>query len=87
MRSGDGEEEAAAFIAAKMTKPVVAFIAGKTAPPDKRMGHAGAIVSAGRGTAAEKIAAFERAGVIVGGGAEEMAQAIAAIVKERPVAR
>jgi succinyl-CoA synthetase alpha subunit len=80
---GTDEEEAAAFIAAKMNKPVVAFIAGKTAPPDKRMGHAGAIVSAGRGTAAEKIAAFERAGVIVGGGTEEMAQAIAAIVKQR----
>jgi succinyl-CoA synthetase alpha subunit len=81
---GTDEEEAAAFIAAKMKKPVVAFVAGKTAPPDKRMGHAGAIVSAGRGTAAEKIAAFERAGVIVGGGTEEMAQAIVALVKERP---
>lgn len=62
---GDAEEKAADFIARKMTKPVVAFIAGQTAPPGKRMGHAGAIISSGTGTAAEKIAAFNRAGVPV----------------------
>jgi len=76
---GTDEEEAAAFIAANMKTPVVAFIAGKTAPPDRRMGHAGAIVSAGRGTAAEKIAALQEAGVTVGVSTEELVQAIAAI--------
>ena len=62
---GDAEEQAAQFISEKMTKPVVAFIAGQTAPPGKRMGHAGAIISSGAGTAAEKIAAFNKAGVPV----------------------
>lgn len=62
---GDAEEQAAKFIAEKMSKPVVAFIAGQTAPPGKRMGHAGAIISSGSGTAEEKIAAFNRAGVSV----------------------
>ena len=62
---GDAEEQAAQFIAEKMTKPVVAFIAGQTAPPGKRMGHAGAIISSGSGTAEEKIAAFNKAGVPV----------------------
>ena len=62
---GDAEEQAAQFIAEKMTKPVVAFIAGQTAPPGKRMGHAGAIISSGAGTATEKIAAFNKAGVPV----------------------
>jgi succinyl-CoA synthetase alpha subunit len=59
---GSAEEDAAAFIEAHMKKPVVAFIAGQTAPPGKRMGHAGAIIAGGRGTAAEKMAAFRRAG-------------------------
>lgn len=62
---GDAEEQAARFILEKMTKPVVAFIAGQTAPPGKRMGHAGAIISSGSGTAEEKVKAFGEAGVPV----------------------
>ena len=60
---GTGEEEAAAYIGANVTKPVVAYIAGVTAPPGKRMGHAGAIIAGGKGTAEEKLAALDTAGV------------------------
>lgn len=76
---GTAEQEAAAFIKAHVSKPVVGFIAGQTAPAGKRMGHAGAIISGGAGTAAEKIAALEAAGVAV---AREPGQ-IAVLMQER----
>ena len=62
---GTAEEEAAAYVKANVTKPVVGFIAGQTAPKGKRMGHAGAVISGGKGTAAEKIEAFKAAGISV----------------------
>jgi succinyl-CoA synthetase alpha subunit len=69
---GSAEQRAAAWIKANMKKPVAAFIAGRTAPPGKRMSHAGAIISGGKGTAAEKIAALEDAGIKVAPSPAEM---------------
>ena len=74
---GSDEERAAEFIAHHMTKPAVAFVAGRTAPPGKRMGHAGAIISRGRGTAEEKIRAFEEVGVPVAHHPGEVAELVA----------
>jgi succinyl-CoA synthetase alpha subunit len=74
---GTDEQLAARYIAEKMTKPVTAFIAGRTAPPGKRMGHAGAIIQGGEGTAAEKIKAFEAVGVRVAQQPEEVAAIVA----------
>ena len=77
---GSAEEEAAEFIAEKMSKPVVAYVAGLTAPPGKKMGHAGAIVSGGKGTAAAKVEAFQAAGVAVGRNPTEAGELMAALV-------
>jgi succinyl-CoA synthetase alpha subunit len=69
---GSAEEQAAEWVAQNMSKPVAGFIAGTTAPPGRRMGHAGAIISGGKGTAAEKMAAMERAGIRVAATPSEM---------------
>ncbi|MBN1661690.1 MAG: succinate--CoA ligase subunit alpha [Anaerolineae bacterium] len=73
---GTDEQRAAAWIARHMSKPVTAFVAGQTAPPGKRMGHAGAIIQGGEGTAAEKIAAFEAVGVRVARHPGEIAEMV-----------
>ena len=73
---GTAEEEAAAFVKQHVTKPVAAFIAGRTAPPGKRMGHAGAIISGGKGTAAEKLAALKAAGIEIAESPADMGAAV-----------
>jgi succinyl-CoA synthetase alpha subunit len=78
---GSSEEAAAEFVKHKMTKPVAAFIAGQTAPPGKRMGHAGAIISGGKGTAAEKIRALEEAGIKVARTPAEMGATLKSVLK------
>ena len=78
---GSDEEAAADYIRSHVSKPVVAYIAGVTAPPGKRMGHAGAIISGGKGTAADKYAALERAGVITVRSPAELGAAMAEALK------
>ncbi|MEO1970352.1 MAG: succinate--CoA ligase subunit alpha [Pirellulaceae bacterium] len=78
---GTAEEEAAAFVKENVTKPVAAFIAGLTAPPGKRMGHAGAIISGGKGTAEDKIAALNDAGIAVAETPADMGNAVVRALK------
>jgi succinyl-CoA synthetase alpha subunit len=78
---GTAEEEAASWVQANFNKPVVAFIAGQTAPPGRRMGHAGAIISGGKGTAAEKMKALKEAGISVCKSPAEIGSTVAGILK------
>jgi succinyl-CoA synthetase alpha subunit len=80
---GDAEERAAEFVAAHVTKPVAAFIAGQTAPPGRRMGHAGAIISGSSGKASDKIAALRSAGITVADTPAQMGQAVVTAIKNR----
>jgi len=80
---GSAEEEAAAFIQAHVKKPVVSFIAGQTAPKGKRMGHAGAIIAGGKGTAAEKMAALERAGARLAPSPAQLGTTMQAFLREK----
>jgi succinyl-CoA synthetase alpha subunit len=81
---GSAEEDAAEFIrSGKFTKPVVGFIAGTTAPPGKRMGHAGAIIAGGKGTAAEKVAALKAAGVTIAPNPSAIGSTLRGLTMER----
>jgi succinyl-CoA synthetase alpha subunit len=80
---GTAEEEAAQFVKEHVTKPVAAFIAGRTAPPGKRMGHAGAIISGGKGTATEKVAALQEAGIEIAEGPADMGAALKRAIERR----
>jgi succinyl-CoA synthetase alpha subunit len=75
---GNAEETAAQYVKSRMKKPVVGFIAGQTAPPGRRMGHAGAIISGGKGTAAEKIKSMEAAGIRMAKSPAEIGEAVVA---------
>jgi succinyl-CoA synthetase alpha subunit len=78
---GTNEEEAARWVKANMRKPVVGFIAGVTAPPGKRMGHAGAIISGGKGTAAEKLAVMEECGIRITRNPAEMGKLMKSVLR------
>lgn len=78
---GSAEETAAAFVSENMSKPVAAFVAGRTAPPGKRMGHAGAIISGGKGTAKEKVEALKAAGIAVAETPAEMGSTVKMVLK------
>ena len=79
---GSAEEEAAEWASKNMSKPIVGFVAGSTAPPGKRMGHAGAIISGGKGTAEEKFAAFEKAGIYVARDPSEIGNVLVKALKD-----
>ena len=79
---GSAEEDAADWASKNMTKPIVGFVAGSTAPPGKRMGHAGAIISGGKGTAAEKFRAFENAGIYVARDPSEIGNVLVTALKD-----
>lgn len=80
---GDAEERAAEYIKSNISKPVIGFVAGLTAPPGRRMGHAGAIISGGKGTASEKIAAMEKAGINVVRNPALIGQTVAEVLKKK----
>jgi succinyl-CoA synthetase alpha subunit len=80
---GTAEEEAAAYIARHITKPVIGFVAGQTAPPGRRMGHAGAIIAGGQGTAASKMMVMEQCGIRVAKSPAAIGETVAEVLKQR----